>query len=158
MSNRLPPYNHDPAEFAEDLEARGLMFNPDDDPADIGIFTEDECATLRGIVDAWTIEELNEFQDAANALVMQQARAFKSRGEPMKPEHPEPVTGSLVIICTHYNAETGNVSRAEVRAEEEPRRGNNKPARFASRADNPVEDCHRFITGQNARLAAIIFQ
>jgi hypothetical protein len=51
----------------------------------------------------------------------------------------------LKIIATHYDADSGFVTRAEVRDEKDPDRHNTEPALFASTSHQPISDCKNHI-------------
>jgi hypothetical protein len=65
----------------------------------------------------------------------------------------------LKIICTHYDEDGSSlVTRAEVRAHEDPDRHNTEPALFAATCFLPVQECKRYIRSQpDADLSHIVY-
>lgn len=64
----------------------------------------------------------------------------------------------LKIIATDIDPDTSFVTRAEVRPDSAPNRGNTTPAEFASTSYQPISDCKRFIAAQqNTELTTINF-
>jgi hypothetical protein len=64
----------------------------------------------------------------------------------------------LKIIATDIDPATHFVTRAEVRPDSAPNRGNTTPAEFTSTSYSSISDCKRFISNQpDTQLSTIVF-
>lgn len=82
QTNRIPARaGKDAREWAAELHEAGLAYNIDEDPEECGFFSEEECTTLRDIVDQFTLDEHDECGDEIIILMQRDQMAEHSRGE-----------------------------------------------------------------------------